>query len=169
MPSRTARVAGVSLALVALASVAWAQATVKRNVIRAIASVKGEDMYGEYCLHCHGADLTGHGPDAAGLRTPPADLTTIAARNGGKFVPGAVEDVINGWKRVPRTMREAAANQRARETGEGTENLPVMPLFGPLFAKLWPQEIQERRMRMSNLVSYIKSKQVTSPPPGDGR
>lgn len=168
MSRRTTRVVGIALALVALASVTWAQSTVKRNVIRAIASVRGEDMYREYCLRCHGADLTGHGPDATGLRTPPADLTTIAARNGGKFVPGAVEDRINGWNRVPRTMQEVAANQQARETGEGSENLPVMPLFGPLFAKMWPQEIQERRMRMSNIVSYIKSKQVKAPPPGSG-
>jgi hypothetical protein len=93
-------------------------------------------------------------------------LTTIAARNGGKFEAGAVEDKINGWKLVPRSMSEMSARVDAMNTGKDAENVPVMPLFGPLFAKLYPQEVRDRQIRTANLIRYVKSLQV-SPPPGE--
>jgi hypothetical protein len=110
-------------------------------------------------VYCHGDDGKGHGPEAAVLRVPPGDLTTIAARNGGKFESGAVEDKINGWNLVPRSMQETTERVNAMNTGKDAEKVPVMPLFGPLFAKLYPQEVRDRQIRIANLVRYVKSLQ----------
>jgi mono/diheme cytochrome c family protein len=168
MPSRLARGAAVTLALLVIAPAAWSrQAPVKRVTYRAVASVNGKDLYKEYCLHCHGEDGTGHGPDAAVLRVPPADLTTFAARNGGKFANAAVEDKINGWKLVPASMKDMSDRVNAMNTGKDAGNVPVMPLFGPIFASLYSQEIRDRQVRMANLVRYVKSMQVAASP-GEG-
>lgn len=37
------------------------------------------------CVDCHGADGTGGGAASSGMDTKPADLTRVAARNGGEF------------------------------------------------------------------------------------
>ena len=167
MSSRFAPVAVLVLVLILLVPVAGSQQPrVKKITFRAVASVNGKDLYQAYCVYCHGGDGEGHGPEAAVLRVPPADLTTIAARNGGKFEASAVEDKINGWKLVPRTMKEMSARVDAMNTGKNAEDVPVMPLFGPLFAKLYPQEVRDRQIRMANVIRYVKSLQE-NPAPGD--
>jgi hypothetical protein len=167
MSSRFAPVAGLALVLFLIAPVAGSQQPrVKKIQFRAVASVNGKDLYQAYCVYCHGDDGRGHGPEAAVLRVPPADLTTIAARNGGKFEAVTVEDQINGWKLVPRTMKETSARVDAMNTGKDAENVPVMPLFGPLFARLYPQEVRDRQIRIANLIRYVKSLQE-NPPPGE--
>lgn len=45
----------------------------------------GRASYADMCAGCHGASGRGNGPAAAGLAVHPADLTRIAARNGGTF------------------------------------------------------------------------------------
>ncbi len=165
MSGRMAPALAIAVVLLGVSASAWSQATVKKLQFRPIASVSGKDVYQAYCVQCHGDDLKGHGPLSVGLRVPPPDLTTIAARNGGEFVAAAVEDSITLWKRVPRAMVDAAAAQRAMETGENTQNAPVMPAFGPIFARLYPQEERDRTIRFANVVAYIKSKQVASTPP----
>jgi mono/diheme cytochrome c family protein len=130
--------------------------------MRPISSVAGKDVYKAYCENCHGEDLKGHGPDAAGLRVPPADLTTIALRHGGTFSSGAVQDEILGWHKMPRTMRDFADKKKTEDTGEVTAASYVMPAFGPIFGALYPQDRREREIRISNLVSYIKKMQVKS-------
>jgi mono/diheme cytochrome c family protein len=157
----------LALVLFLIAPVAGSQQPrVKKIQFRAVASVNGKDLYQAYCVYCHGDDGRGHGPEAAVLRVPPADLTTIAARNGGKFEAVTVEDQINGWKLVPRTMKETSARVDAMNTGKDAENVPVMPLFGPLFARLYPQEVRDRQIRIANLIRYVKSLQE-NPPPGE--
>jgi mono/diheme cytochrome c family protein len=71
----------------------------------------GAEDFAAYCAGCHGATGIGNGPEAAGLPQKPANLTTIAARNGGSFPMTRVMAQIWGY---------------AQEDGR------VMPRFAPL-------------------------------------
>jgi len=55
--------------------------------------------YQTFCAGCHGAGGKGDGPVADDLARRPADLTTIAARNGGVFPRVAVMSTIDGYTR----------------------------------------------------------------------
>lgn len=92
-----------ALALLALAAV-LASACVDRESH----AVAGETLYLRHCASCHGPSGKGDGPLAASLTVPPADLTQIAARNGGRFDETAVMMVIDGRRLVaqhgPRDM-----------------------------------------------------------------
>jgi mono/diheme cytochrome c family protein len=59
----------------------------------------GRAAYAENCAVCHGAGGRGDGPVAARLARPPADLTRLAARNGGTFDAAAVMSAIDGYFR----------------------------------------------------------------------
>ena len=65
------------------------------------ASDDDRSPYRRACASCHGADGRGAGPAAAALRQHPADLTLLAARNGGTFPREALVAVIVGRKPVP--------------------------------------------------------------------
>lgn len=54
----------------------------------------GRITYNLHCASCHGAGGEGDGPMAAFLSLPPADLTTIQARNGGVFPFSRVYRII---------------------------------------------------------------------------
>jgi mono/diheme cytochrome c family protein len=45
----------------------------------------GQVLYKKYCESCHGSGGKGDGEVAASLKTPPADLTQLAQKNGGTF------------------------------------------------------------------------------------
>lgn len=66
--------------------------------------VDGRAFFAENCASCHGAGGRGDGPLAAGLDRPPADLTRIAARNGGEFPLVHVMSVIDGYASGDRAM-----------------------------------------------------------------
>ena len=68
--------------------------------------------FADYCAACHGAQGRGDGPAAVGLAKKPADLTRLAARNGGVFPTTRVMSQIWGY---------------AGGKGRG-----VMPEFAPL-------------------------------------
>ncbi|WP_108883229.1 cytochrome c [Anderseniella sp. Alg231-50] len=75
-----------------------ASATVTETM-RALTSpelAKAAADFNTYCSVCHGRDATGNGPVAEELKTPPADLTRIAARSGGVFHADAVFKTIEG-------------------------------------------------------------------------
>ncbi len=57
---------------------------------------KAAQDFTTYCSVCHGRDARGNGPVASELKTPPADLTGIAARAGGEFPADAVFKTIEG-------------------------------------------------------------------------
>lgn len=71
----------------------------------------GAEDFQSYCATCHGSGGTGDGETAASLAKAPANLTTIAARNGGTFPMTRVMAHIWGY---------------AQEDGR------VMPKFAPL-------------------------------------
>jgi mono/diheme cytochrome c family protein len=60
----------------------------------------GRLEYFSACAACHGADGKGAGALAAELKTRPADLTTLAKRNGGVFPLSAVYETIDGRKPI---------------------------------------------------------------------
>ncbi len=68
----------------------------------------GKVEYHLRCASCHGSDGKGDGPVADQLKTPPADLTELAKKNGGVFPLSAVYEKIDGRQEVkahgPRDM-----------------------------------------------------------------
>lgn len=59
----------------------------------------GRSIYMDNCTTCHGSTGIGNGPKAAGLTPPPADLTSVAKRHGGKFPWAHVMSEIDGYDR----------------------------------------------------------------------
>ena len=74
-----------------VAAVAAAQTVAKPD---AAAAAKGATVYVRYCVSCHGTGARGDGPLAADLRVPVPDMTTLAARSGGRFPEARVERII---------------------------------------------------------------------------
>ena len=103
--------------------------------------VSGAQLFKQYCAVCHGVDLKGHGPLATELKTPPADLTTLAQRHNGKFPEAYVEDILRNGVKTP---------------AHGDSEMPV---WGPLFASIRGTDPQLVSLRIMNLVNYIKSMQ----------
>ncbi|MFC7703874.1 c-type cytochrome [Plastorhodobacter daqingensis] len=77
-------------------------------------NVDGHTLYTDYCAACHGDSGRGDGHLAASLTPPPADLTTLSARNGGQFPMLAMMAKVYGYAE-----------------GRGGGGGP-MPEFGPL-------------------------------------
>jgi mono/diheme cytochrome c family protein len=109
---------------------------------RLIDSIQGPALFKAYCAVCHGADGRGAGPLARGLKTRPADLTRIAARNAGIFPSERVQNIIAGEEQVAQ--------------GHGTREMPV---WGPIFSQIaWDLDLG--RVRIDNLVRYLKEIQA---------
>jgi len=105
---------------------------------RLIASVEGPDLFRAYCASCHGDDGKGNGPAAPALNVKPADLTTIARRNGGVFPSKRVRDIISG--------DDVIVAHGSRE----------MPVWGPIFHQIeWDRDLGDVRLR--NIVKYLES------------
>ena len=131
------RIVAATLVMVScLPAVAAAQRTIPPLVIESMA---GSDLFRFYCASCHGSDGKGRGPVAAALKTPPADLTAIAFKNGGQF---------------PRSRLIAfVSSGDPAVAAHGTSGMPV---WGPIFRGLDPSEVRTK-VRIENLVSYIES------------
>jgi len=104
--------------------------------------VSGEGLYRMYCAVCHGRDGRGNGPAAIELKTPPADLATLARRHGGKFPDAYVADVLRNGVKLPV---------------HGTTDMPV---WGPLFGTIGGTDQELVNIRITNLVNYLKSLQA---------
>ncbi|MCX7890590.1 MAG: cytochrome c [Rhodobacteraceae bacterium] len=76
-PSRPAAALSPVLALAGLLGAAMPAA--------AQDAAAGQALFLAQCAYCHGEGARGDGPRAAVLNPPPADLTRLAAGNGGVF------------------------------------------------------------------------------------
>ena len=95
-------------------------------------------MFREYCAACHGKGGRGDGPAAAALKTVPADLTRITARNGGKFPDTKVRRYVEGLDEIP---------------AHGSRDMPV---WGQVLRQL-PGGDAAVKMRVESLTKYIQS------------
>ena len=66
---------------------------------------KGRIEFMSKCAGCHGSDGKGAGRDSGKLKIKPADLTVLAKRNNGAFVPDAIAEKIDG-RREPHRNSE---------------------------------------------------------------
>jgi hypothetical protein len=103
-------------------------------------------MYQEYCAACHGNSGNGHGLVARAIPSKVADLTTLTARNGGKFPYGRFDLVM----RFGTTRAEHGST-------EGPEGMPV---WEPLFASLPNENEATIHQRIVNLADYVNSLQA---------
>jgi mono/diheme cytochrome c family protein len=133
-----AAVAGLALAM---PSTAAAQ-KIERKAAKPIASVEGADTFNAYCAVCHGTNAKGNGPAAKALTKAPADLTTIAKRHNGTFSQNDVENTILGT---------------AETLSHGTRE---MPIWGPVFRSVSSNDPSFAKLRLANVVSYLKSIQT---------
>jgi mono/diheme cytochrome c family protein len=150
---RTMKACCVTAILVAVVSFASAQdqdapasaqkpPVVKHVPITPTSATSGKEMFVNYCAVCHGKDGKGNGPAAPALKTPPADLTTLAQKNGGKYPSIHVAAVIHGQAQTP---------------AHGSEDMPV---WGPLFSSISRGNGGEVQQRIANLVQYIETLQA---------
>jgi mono/diheme cytochrome c family protein len=105
----------------------------------------GRDLFRRHCASCHGENGRGDGPAAGALRTPPADLTRIAARRGGTFPEGEIARFIDG-----RFVVEA----------HGTREMPV---WGERLGERVPEAgVSEEVVRgqVSVVLEYLRSLQT---------
>jgi mono/diheme cytochrome c family protein len=100
----------------------------------------GKDMYMAYCAACHGADGRGDGPAAPALKTPPTNLTLLAAKKAGRFPEAQVQQSIKG---DPNML-----------SAHGSKDMPV---WGPTFLQLGSRSAAQAQLRIRNLTSYIES------------
>jgi mono/diheme cytochrome c family protein len=103
-----------------------------------IGSIRGDKLYAAYCASCHGENAKGNVPMAAWLKVQPADLTRIAARNGGKFPLERVDRIISGEEALP--------------SGHGTR---AMPVWGPVFSQV-TRDQDLGKVRIDNLARYLR-------------
>jgi len=103
-------------------------------------AASGAGLYVNYCASCHGPRAKGDGEMAAALKKKPADLTTIAQRNGGKFPADIVFRTIDGRNPV---------------LGHGGQ---AMPVWGNAFLRADGGTTAEvARARVDALVNYLES------------
>jgi mono/diheme cytochrome c family protein len=115
---------------------------------RLATSLAGADSYDRYCAPCHGANGIGDGPVAPALKTRPADLTTLAQRNRGRYPREQVFDFVVG---EARTLPAHGSTE--------------MPIWGGLFRAF--EADGAARQRIQNVVSHIEKLQPTAGTAGD--
>ena len=115
--------------------------TVKHEAAPMTSPASGKEMFVSYCASCHGKDAKGDGPAANALKQLPADLTTLAKRNGGKYPTDKVNTILRG-----QTKLMAHGDQE-------------MPVWGPVFWRLSQGHEEQVQMRIANLNRYLESLQ----------
>ncbi len=129
-------------ASVTVATAQDAKTEVKHGTAPVTSPVSGKEMFVSYCASCHGKDAKGNGPAAASLKSLPADLTTLAKRNGGKYPADKVTTILRGQANlVPHGDQE-------------------MPVWGPVFWRMSGGHEELVQERIANLNRYLESLQV---------
>jgi len=105
------------------------------------AAARGKVIYQRYCASCHGKEARGDGALDSDLRVAPPDLTSLAAKNGGKFSFDAVAQAVDGRK----TTR-----------GHGA---PDMPVWGEIFPKTGGTDAPSVSTAVGRLTHYLWSVQ----------
>ena len=115
--------------------------TVKREAAPMTSPASGKEMFMSYCASCHDKGAKGDGPAANALKQLPADLTTLAKRNGGKYPSDKVTAILRG-----QTSLMAHGDQE-------------MPVWGPVFWRMTQGHEEQVQMRIANLNHYLESLQ----------
>jgi len=132
----------LAFATATVATAQEAKTEVKHEVAPPSSPASGKEMFLSYCASCHGKDAKGDGPAAASLKSLPADLTTLAKRNGGKYPSDRVTSILRGQANlVPHGDQE-------------------MPVWGPVFWKMSGGHEELVQQRIANLNRYLESLQV---------
>jgi Cytochrome C oxidase, cbb3-type, subunit III len=118
----------------------FGQAAKDPNQIPITFSFSGAEMYTTWCASCHGPLGKGDGPTAAALKTPPADLTMLARKNGGSFPADRVRKYIEGTTTI--------AAHGSRE----------MPIWGAFFKRIGDEKAVT--YRLITLTNYVESLQA---------
>ncbi len=127
--------------LVSLALAQSTTSTVKHEAAPMTSPSSGKEMFMSYCAPCHGKDAKGDGPAAAALKQLPADLTTLAKRNGGKYPSDKVTSVLRGQDKL---------------MAHGDQEMPV---WGPVFWRMSQGHEEQVTLRIANLNKYLLSLQ----------
>jgi mono/diheme cytochrome c family protein len=111
---------------------------VKKAPVPMTSAASGSEMFNSYCAPCHGKDGQGNGPAATALKTPPANLTQLSKKNGGKFPADHITSVL----------------ENGLTAAHGSTD---MPIWGPLFSNVSGGDNGIVRLRVANLVHYLES------------
>jgi mono/diheme cytochrome c family protein len=114
----------------------------KKEPVTSGESESGAKLYKNYCAACHGVEGKGDGPVARFLKGPPADLSTLAQRNNGKYPAD----------RVAATLRSG--------TNNGIHGTSDMPIWGPVFQS---QGKGGSETRIHKLTEFVESLQQNEP------
>jgi mono/diheme cytochrome c family protein len=120
------------------------QTTINQLPIKRTSWASGQEMYQQYCAACHGENAAGRGPAAAACTVRPADLTKLAARNGGKFPYDSFYAVLQ-------------FGSLATTTSHGSAD---MPMWLPVFSSVDPGREAIAQQRMHNLARYVAALQA---------
>jgi mono/diheme cytochrome c family protein len=129
-------------ASVTVATAQEAKTQVKHEAAPLTSPASGKEMFVSYCASCHGKSAKGDGPAATSLKSLPADLTTLAKRNGGKYPLEKVTSILRGQANlVPHGDQE-------------------MPVWGPVFWRMSGGHEEVVQQRIANLNRYLETLQA---------
>ena len=149
MKSRSASLCWTLFAGLSIVAAAAGRPAAAEQAEKPLLAISGERLYVNHCAVCHGKSARGDGPFGGILRVAPADLTTIAARNGGTFPDEQIASFVDG-RLVP--------------PAHGTRQMPIWGrwLGAPVVEGTEPDEAT--RGEILAIVQYLKTLQRPAPP-----
>ena len=107
----------------------------------------GAELYQENCAACHGVYAEGDGPAVSALAVPVPDLTTLAARHGGKYPAELVRAVVDG---------------RSDQAAHGSRSMPIWGTEFWLEAGADEAATDKAEARIQALVDFLATLQGAS-------